>query len=151
MTETEPLLLQKQLDYNLNLIKQRFHHTTDLKIRDIQAAHLKASILYIDGLIDSNQLQQSVIRPLLHLTPVERELIDYIKSHVIEASDAAISYDFAEVSDGIIDGKAVILFEGYSKAILMKFPRPSQRFFFQTACYLTLFGKSSSLYCCSAS
>lgn len=119
MTVTEPFLLQKQLDHNLSIIKQRFHHTTDLKCRDIQIAHLKASILYIDGLIDSKQLQESVIRPLLHMTPVERELIDYMTSKVIESADAATSYDIQELSQGLVEGKAALLFEGYSEAILV--------------------------------
>ncbi|WP_201007373.1 spore germination protein [Paenibacillus glycanilyticus] len=118
MTDTEPKTLQKQLDQNLAIIKQRFHHTTDLKIRDIQAAHLKASIVYIEGLIDSNRLQESVIRPLLHMTPVERELIDYVATQVIEAPDTSTAYEFQELSSGLVEGKAVLLFEGYAKAIL---------------------------------
>ncbi|WP_127497340.1 spore germination protein [Paenibacillus glycanilyticus] len=119
MTDTEPKTLQKQLDQNLAIIKQRFHHTTDLKIRDIQAAHLKASIVYIDGLIDSKRLQESVIRPVLHMTMVERELIDYVATQVIEAPETSTVYEFQELSSGLVEGKAVLLFEGYAKAILI--------------------------------
>ncbi|GLX67264.1 spore germination protein [Paenibacillus glycanilyticus] len=119
MTGSEPTVLQKPLDDNLNVIMQRFHHTTDLKIRDLQVAHLKASILYIDGLIDSVRLQESVIRPLLHMSPVERELIDFIMASVIEATDVSATYEFQELSDGLIQGKAALLLEGYSKAIIV--------------------------------
>lgn len=118
--------LSTSLDDMMALFREKFKHDGTLRIRVFDNEHkdsLRFGIVYVDGMIDRQMIQEGVIRPLMayDFAGVEyenmAELMENIRMQVINISDVIVTTDLDEIISAIIAGKTLLLLDGYAGAL----------------------------------
>lgn len=118
---------QKRISPNLientEYCKQVMGQSNDLMIRPLQCLHKWPSILlYIDGLVDVQILNQAILGSLLqtHDLPefsAEDERLSYLQNDILAASDVLLVDNMQDVLNALLSGSAVLLIEGSTKGL----------------------------------
>ena len=126
----------RTLDENKALLAAVFRmpENNDVVIKTIEAPGFRVMISYIDGLVDSEKLMESVIRPLIMQEPDSRAMGDvafFIQHQVLYAPQITKADTFLSISRQMLSGMSVIFIEGSEEALcvdLRKVPhRPVNR------------------------
>ncbi|WP_430482915.1 spore germination protein [Rossellomorea marisflavi] len=119
------LEIQKYLKANIERIKNTFHQTSDLIVRNIKAGfegNFDICIIHLDGLIDTETVQNHVVKPLLQPLNTEvlkESLINQIVESTIESADVKVTSQYQDIINAIVKGNTIILINGYDKAIIV--------------------------------
>ncbi|MGE7608236.1 spore germination protein [Peribacillus frigoritolerans] len=123
--------IEKSLEHNIQHIKILFHQTSDLVVRRLKCGMEKseqAAIIYIENIIDSETIQNYVIKPLLTSTKTsEVKGITNLISEVIEAAYVKTGTQYQELTDAIVNGNTVILFEGNDTGVIVETAKWNER------------------------
>lgn len=108
---------------NLANLKQHFAKCSDLVFREFSIFQTKkAGLIYIDGLIDSNQLELHLLRQLMNFSSASLEptppLKQLLEQNVTVAQTAELQ-TLAEVLDHVLAGEAVMLADGETSAVAL--------------------------------
>lgn len=110
--------ISPDLNENTTYCKQVMGHSNDLMIRPLQCLHKwPAVMLYIDGMVDVQILNHSIMESLLHKRDLpdfsaDAEHLSYLQNDVLIASDVLLVNDIDEVLNALLSGSAVLLLEG---------------------------------------
>ncbi|BAS27329.1 spore germination protein [Limnochorda pilosa] len=123
----EELPLSESLDLNLGTLDRLFHGSSDWVCRSFRiAGGRKAAIAYLDGLLDSARLDDSVLRPLLYEAfPIRthvaggEEVGRILEQHAVALSHVKKVTTVSELADGILHGDAALLVDGESSGTLL--------------------------------
>lgn len=126
-------IIQKWLKENIINIKNTFHDTSDLVVRNIKLGIKEAveiNIVYIDGIIDLDHIQEYVVKPLLEqfkTVAFKESVIDQIIERTIESTDVKTTNQYQELTNAIAQGSTVLLINGYRKGIIIPSPKWAER------------------------
>ena len=114
--------LSGNLSKDIALFKEIFKKDCILRVKNIKSRKgvcFDCAIVYFDGMIDSEQVNDAVIRPLLTVgTKNESENITaYIENQVLFARDVKKSGNIAKILEGILYGEVAILIDGSKEAL----------------------------------
>ncbi|ASA26606.1 spore germination protein [Paenibacillus donghaensis] len=121
-------MLSKSMDETIEQLKERFHNDGTFRIRVIENkwwSQLRFGLIYIDGMIDRELIQEGIIQPLSSFEFTEEDsreaanLMKKVRSQVINASDVTVSSHLNEVIAAIVGGKTLLLLEGDSSALIV--------------------------------
>ncbi|MBD7939174.1 spore germination protein [Cytobacillus sp. Sa5YUA1] len=122
--------IERNLDDNIRHIKEVFNNTSDLVVKKFKLGIEKkeyAAMIYIDGIVDSDAIQDFVVKPLLNKKTSEKEqIINYI-TEVIESTNINMCTKYNEITDAIVNGKTTILFENHDTGIIIDAPMWQER------------------------
>ncbi|WP_313639928.1 spore germination protein, partial [Paenibacillus sp.] len=113
----------KSLDEMMNLFRQIFKDDGTLRIRELNnegSESLRFGLVYVDGMVDKHMIQEGVIKPLMafDFTRMDysntAELMEKIRTQVINITDVVASTDLNEMISAIIAGKTLLLLDGYA-------------------------------------
>ncbi len=116
----------KQLSGNITkdiaFFKEIFKKDSVLRIKEIRARNtynFDCALIYIDGMVDSNQLNEAIIKPLLVVkTQNESENItEYIEKQVLFARDVKKTEEVAKMIEGLLYGEALLLIDKSKQAL----------------------------------
>ncbi|MEC1157141.1 spore germination protein [Cytobacillus horneckiae] len=122
--------IDRNLDDNIQYIKGIFNNTSDLVVRKFKVGNEKkeyAAMIYIDGIIDSDIIQDFVVKPLLNTKTSEKKQIINSISEVIESTNVDMCTKRNEITDAIVNGKTTILFENHDTGIIIDAPMWRER------------------------
>ncbi|PFH92642.1 spore gernimation protein GerA [Bacillus sp. AFS088145] len=111
--------LSVSLNKNLNRLKEQLHISTDLKIRlltiydDIER---DAAIIYIDGITNTQNIQENILSPLLQIHKIES--IETLICRNLSIIDVSSVTSFDEILTGLSKGKTLVLIDGFKEGIL---------------------------------
>lgn len=105
------------LEKDVALFKEIFKKDAILRIKKIENGDFKAALVYMDGMVDSIQLNESVIKPLLVMQSAVGFTAEYISTHILFARDVKFSFDYAKAIEGMIYGEVVLLVNGSKQAL----------------------------------
>ena len=114
--------LSTSLDETLSLFRRIFNNDGTLKIRVINNMHcdkVRCGLIYIDGMIDRELVQEGIIRPVtsFDFTTVDiskpAELMERIRTQVVSISDVIVSTNLEELISAVVAGKTLLLLDGY--------------------------------------
>ncbi|UOF88859.1 spore germination protein [Fodinisporobacter ferrooxydans] len=129
--EDKQNLISYDLNMNLSLLKQHFAKCSDIVYREfVILKKKKALLLYIDGLIDTNQLELSVLKPLMTVEASGDESAFDFKQFLEQNLSVAQTSEvgaFTEVIDDVLAANAVLLVDGETSAIVLSTKKWSQR------------------------
>ncbi|WP_010097130.1 spore germination protein [Ornithinibacillus scapharcae] len=122
-----PAKLDSNLKENILQLKKLLDEPNDLIIREIAVGEDKvtSAIIYIDGLIDKQLVQYSIIENLQKLSvnsqlPKENmELFDGIYQTFITISSIEKGETLEDIANAILSGKTVFILDGQAKVMLM--------------------------------
>lgn len=128
---------RKTLEENKACLSAVFHmpENKDVIIKEMDAFGFKVMISYIEGLVDTEKLSESVIKPLMEskekadVSPDMR--LEFLKTRVLYAPQMSECETFLDISREMLNGICVLFADGLSEAAfidLRKIPyRPVNR------------------------
>lgn len=118
-----------ELQLNIDKVKAGVGQSSDIVFRELTVASLgglKCAILYADGLVNSDSMQDFVIRPLLGESgqftapaplPKLEQLPGYLQRQVLCSGEVQPIANFSELYDHLMSGDTVILLDGCKQAL----------------------------------
>lgn len=105
------------LEKDISFFEDIFKKDAVLRIKRIENSHLKSALVYMDGMIDSIQLNEAVIKPLLVMPTATEISAEYIATNILFARDVKLSPDFGKAIEGMLYGEAVLVIDGCPTAL----------------------------------
>lgn len=112
------------LDKNIGVIRALFDKCDDVVEKEFQfnrsSRVIRAYMVYIDGLTDSEMVQDNVIAPLLwkQRDPAE-DVFDAFFHSEIDMADIKEEASFNKAIGAVLKGDTALLIDGYAKAIII--------------------------------
>ncbi|NMI07266.1 spore germination protein [Paenibacillus sp. SZ31] len=110
--------ISPDLHENMEYCKQVMGNSNDLMMRPLQCLHkFPAVMLYIDGLVDVQILNHSIMESLLQKRDLpefsaDDEHLSYLQNDILIASDVLLVDDMQDVMNALLSGSAILLLEG---------------------------------------
>ncbi|MEB1807032.1 MAG: spore germination protein [Bacillaceae bacterium] len=116
LLEKKPI--EKSLYKNVQYIKSTLGNAPDLVIREviIRETKLKGAILFIDGIVDENLLNEFFLTPLLQ-TDEEIETLDQLEQTALQLLPISRLKDLNVLIKELLSGNSIFLLEGQTEAI----------------------------------
>lgn len=114
--------LSKKLDENIQLFKSIFSKDSVLRFKRISVRGVcsyDCALFYMDGMVNVELLNESIVRPLLMVKRerTEDSLINYITKQVLFASEAKATGSVADILRAVLYGDTLLLVDGCDEAI----------------------------------
>lgn len=118
----ENIRLSGSLTEDIALFREIFKKDAVLRVKDIKVRARESfdcALIYMDGMVDTAQLNESVIRPLLVGTAPNNcnSISEYVRTQVLFARDVKTAENLSVMLSGILYGEAVLLIEGSRTAL----------------------------------
>jgi spore germination protein KA len=118
--------LKKSLDGNIELFYSLFHNDETLIVRKFQNKYLAAAkccAIYIDGMVNTEILNENIIQPIL-LQNLEndinkRNLLEELQLKIIVSNNVVMSNDINKLVNSIIEGDTILFLEGNDHALII--------------------------------
>ncbi|MEK3990351.1 spore germination protein [Robertmurraya sp. FSL R5-0851] len=125
--------IQNCLKENMMNIKNTFHDTSDLIVRKIKVGSkgsFDINIVYLDGIMDVDLIQENVIKPLLEpfkIVSFRESIVDQVIERIIESADVKTTTEYKVLTDSLVQGSTILLIDGYRKGIIIPSPKWPER------------------------
>ena len=113
-SEYENMTVLSDLESNLRLFGQIFKNDAILRIRTVELKNIgtKCSLLYMDGMVNTEMLNDSVVRPLVTvIAPKQENICDFICDKVLFAADLKKQTVIANCIRAILYGDTLLLID----------------------------------------
>ncbi|MFW6288108.1 MAG: spore germination protein [bacterium] len=128
--KTEVKKLKEKLEENLQLIDDIIGYSDDVVVRKFRLGNklgIKAAIIFIDGLIDKQVINESILKPLLIEEFSEEEtenladddIVRFIEENTITINELEIVEDLDKAIQGPLNGDTMLLIDGYAKVFIL--------------------------------
>ena len=116
------------LTVNLTCLQGVLGHSNDLVIRQFtigSAQPVAAAVVFIDGLVNSLMVNESIMKPLLlEMRKVEdngckQDFLTEIKDTVLSVGQLYEVSNLPDILDGVLTGDTALILDGYSTALLL--------------------------------
>ncbi|WP_082692710.1 spore germination protein [Bacillus sp. FJAT-29814] len=128
LASSQDIPLSKKLNENVQFISSLYQESSDVIFRTFVVSEIDAVIIYIEGLSDTQKLDQQVLDTLLDRNEFdESDFLLSIKNRLPISNIKRIS-TFSACIDAIAHGNPVLLFDGFEQAFslgLVKFEKRS--------------------------
>ncbi|WP_338836027.1 spore germination protein [Neomoorella thermoacetica] len=112
-----------RLEVNIAYIKKAFGRSEDLVIREIELPGRKLALVYVETLIDRDVVQRDILRSLLALQtiplPEDEAGFNRLLRSRLTIGDLQEEQLWSKIITGLLDGKAVLIGEGFSRCLLL--------------------------------
>ncbi|NLZ25270.1 MAG: spore germination protein [Clostridiales bacterium] len=116
------------IDGFIKQIKDAFVNSDDLMVRSFTSGGLDCAIIYIDGWIDKEILDQDVLKPLIEVNvKLVPPYLDKLKSTLFFPEDIMVSYELGEVCTKVASGDIALLMEGAESFFMLSLRKPPMR------------------------
>ncbi len=112
------------LKEDILFIKEIFKKDAVLKTKQIILGADKdreCALMFLDGMVDGEQLNDAVVKPLLTVAPpfVCESITDYIQKQILFSSDAKKTDSVEKIIQGVLYGESLLLIDKSPEAILI--------------------------------
>ncbi len=120
LKEDDPRTLTVRLDENLALFRNIFSQDATFRVRDLRSGMgVRCCLLYLDGMVNSELINQSVVRPLILAEPAAGDAADVIEHQVLYANDVNRKEKLVDLLHGILYGDSILLVEGVACGLVI--------------------------------
>ncbi|MBR2043367.1 MAG: spore germination protein [Clostridia bacterium] len=112
--------LSGNLDTDLNFLKEIFENDDILRVRRINMTKgQECALLFLDGMVNNNVLNESVVRPILTFdSDIEGENVSrYVTLHILFAAEVSEQTLIDEMLRSMLYGDTLIIFNGDTTAL----------------------------------
>lgn len=116
----EGLLVSADLESNFRLFEALFKNDAIFRKRtiEIKNTHVKCMLFYLDGMVNSQILNDSIVRPLLTGTPPDsNNMFDFICEKILYASDIKKQTEISECIRSLLYGDTLLFVDGSETAL----------------------------------
>jgi spore germination protein len=111
--------IRNHLEENLDECKKQFEHCSDVVFRYLMVGEHKASLIFIDGLIDTASVEIHALNQLLAPIKTEKLTAEYIKQEIVSTNQVTITDDLDELIKHVLKGNTAILVDQLDKGIIL--------------------------------
>ena len=116
--------LSGKLKQDLTFFKELFKKDVIFRVKEIESNNgkpIKCALIYMDGMTDSMQINESIIKPIITLSTddMSEDVAEFIGKRMLFARDVKKINNIAEILQGILYGEAVLLIDGSKTALMM--------------------------------
>lgn len=113
--------LSGNLKEDIAFFKEIFKKDVILRVKEISAPPLECALVYMDGMTDSDQINEAIIRPLITVSTANMcgDIADFIGKQMLFARDVKKVCNIAEILQGILYGEALLLINDSKDALMM--------------------------------
>lgn len=124
IADYKSVTLSGNLQKDVMLFKDIFKKDSVLRVKNIkvrQTERFDCALIYMDGMVDTEQLNNAVIRPLLTNDAKNdcKNIAQYISAQVLFARDTKPADNLAQMLSGILYGEALLLIDSSKTAVLI--------------------------------
>ena len=113
ITDRDARTVSGSLEESLALFREIFSLDATFRQREVRSgAGVRCCLLYLDGMVSSELVNQSIVRPLILAAPAEGDVADWMEHQVLYANDVARKEKLSDLLRGILYGDSVLLMEG---------------------------------------
>lgn len=122
--------LSRDLRSNLQMVRDRFYKSSDLRVREVPLGGRRApqlAVVHLAPLTDVDVVHRDIINPLVVWARPQmigglrqRDLVEEIRRRVLTAESVKTVGTDTEVCDQLLEGNTVVLVNGHSTAILVE-------------------------------
>lgn len=124
-------VIEKDILTNIDKIRRCFHHTSDLKFREIKFGLMDTAlaVVYLEGIVDSVMLEESVINRIAEAdkSTKGKNIIDYLTKKILTTPIVDTVEDLKKLTDSLLNGNAVVIVDGFSEAISVNVTKWQER------------------------
>lgn len=121
-----PERLTDALEENIRLFERIFHspRNKDLIVRRFETSGFAVCLLYIEGMAGNELINEGILKPAMaaptpqNLVPDQRAV--HLDRNVLNISETQDADQVKEMTSAILDGKSVLLVEGYTMALVLE-------------------------------
>jgi len=125
--QAKELLLSRNLERNLKLFRKILGESNDVIIRRIEVSGTKVAVLYLEGMVDIDVINDFILKPLLlevrQVGPNRKygskELFRRIRDNAAPIGEVEEVNDFDKLIFLFLTGIAAILVDGYGRAFMV--------------------------------
>ena len=110
------------LQNDISLFKTIFVKDSVLRIKEIKVVNRRkfnCALLYLDGMVDSDQINEAIIKPLITVDSPDQKspLFDYVEKQILFARDVKEESCVENILGNVLYGEALLLLEGSLMAL----------------------------------
>lgn len=127
-TSSQDLPLSKNLKDNIQFFSSLYQESSDVIFRTLVVGEIDATIIYMEGLSDTQKLDEQVLKTLIEDNKFEVANFLFSVKNRLPVSDIKEISTFSKCIDSISTGKPILLFNGFDVAFslgLVKFEKRS--------------------------
>ncbi len=122
VNQYENIALSGDLERDIELFQDIFKKEAVFRVKRVRARNtvsLDCGIIYFDGMVDSAQLDDGVIRPLITVDKRNdsHTLADFVETQILFIRDVKKQTKVSDMLNGIMFGEALILLDGSREAL----------------------------------
>ncbi|MBQ1988722.1 MAG: spore germination protein, partial [Clostridia bacterium] len=116
-SDYKDIKLSGKIEEDIALFKEIFKKDSVFRVKRLKARKtekMDCALVYMDGMVDSEQLNDAVIEPIL-TTDVQNssgDITEYIENQVLFARDVKKLDNLADIISGILYGEALLIIDG---------------------------------------
>jgi spore germination protein KA len=121
---TDEIGFSKSLEKNISTFKDIFADDDTViyrKFENINSDCLKCCAIFIDGMVNDDFINESILRPLINMQIKQEveasQLLDFISSKVITSSDVKEVKDINQAIGSVLYGDTILLVDGFDKVL----------------------------------
>lgn len=116
----ETRVLGEDFDANVMLLQEIFRCDATFRARHFRmGAGNRCALFYLDGMVNTQMMNLSVVRPLMLAETVEGDPALSVLERVLFSNEVSESAKLQDVLRGILYGDSALLIEGSSRALVM--------------------------------
>lgn len=106
----------EKIETRVNAIKQELHGSSDIIIKKISTKKNVIFVMYIDGLVEQEELNLNVLSPLYKFKSVKSCTLEEIKTKIVNFSNAEI-IEPKDINNKLLRGYAMLFTENDERAL----------------------------------
>lgn len=112
--------LSKEIQQNINNFKQLVKENLDVVFREFNIAGVKATLVYVLGLSDVEQLSKFVLLPCSTISQLPKDnQFKFLTENYIHIAQTEEKNDINEILKEILKGKCTVLLDGVDSALIL--------------------------------
>ena len=120
----EEMTLTSSLNENISTMKKLFEDCDFLQFREVKNIYdkdMRFTIVYCDGVINANVVDQNIVRPLMNAKIVEPcdSAMDFIVDHIVYINEIETTRRFKNIVEAVTYGDTILFTEGCEAALLL--------------------------------
>ena len=124
-TSSDTERLSSDVSAAIQQVRERLGRSSDVVIKSFHALHeWSAALIYIDGMIDSQLLHQSILESLMNRWPpgdrsfdAPVDQLNFLKTEGLQVGDITYIQDFPALLSSLLTGSVILLLDGTSDAL----------------------------------
>ena len=120
--DLKSMKLATSLKDNVETLEGLFKDDDTLRFRHVENTNgIKFCLIFCDGLIDGNMINEHAVKPLLLMTDIEKGegISERIMSRLIMANEVSTVTDFKEIVESVTYGDTLLLIDGSQTGIMI--------------------------------